>query len=354
MTSSIQTTLDIRPKTFDGVHMNDASSILFSGMVNDLVSITNLSDLVIASEFICKDLATVFSMCPDQREKSSSLNIWDYFGVELPFTFNHSKYRRLFFSRTTLLVTFATNIGFISFDNTGHFTFFIHQEPDLGEHPPCCFIGDSEFPLKLFGGYPTASRSHKKESVKPTSQGCAGMVENGVGGGRYLPTAKLTAVSLSSANPVILSYLLAFGTKHAIGIFSMKEEIQAYIVIWKLGIKIFQGVFCGLYFLSHFDLQFLLSKVSIAHKVRVVKGYLRVTLEDFGDKELLDEIAKRIKRLGSEKTTFFPIAAPVCTILKALNCPDEILNPVIEWAKSPIVDVNKLAEWERLCGVKRN
>ena len=65
MASSIQTTLDVRPKPLNGVHMNDASSIFFSGMVNNLVVITDLSDLVVASQFIREDRAVRFGMSPD-------------------------------------------------------------------------------------------------------------------------------------------------------------------------------------------------------------------------------------------------------------------------------------------------
>jgi hypothetical protein len=75
---------------------------------------------------------------------------------------------------------------------------------------------------------------------------------------------------------------------------------------------------------------------------------VEVGLEDFGDEELLDEIAIRVKRRKYDKTTFFPIAAPVCTILKALNCPDEILEPLIEWASSPVANNEKLAKWIEL------
>jgi hypothetical protein len=70
---------------------------------------------------------------------------------------------------------------------------------------------------------------------------------------------------------------------------------------------------------------------------------VEVSLEDFGDKELLDEIALRVKRLESDKSTFFAIAA-----LQALNCPDEILAPLLEWAKSPVANNEKLAKWIEL------
>lgn len=42
----------------------------------------------------------------------------------------------------------------------------------------------------------------------------------------------------------------------------------------------------------------------------------------------------------------------IIRLLRKANCPENILNPLMEWMSSPVVNESRLAQWKELCLVR--
>lgn len=57
--------------------------------------------------------------------------------------------------------------------------FWGQQLPDAPKHAPCCFVGDTDFPLQLFCGNGAIGRTHQVDRVKPFLERHPAFGENG-------------------------------------------------------------------------------------------------------------------------------------------------------------------------------
>ena len=67
---------------------------------------------------------------------------------------------------------------------------------------------------------------------------------------------------------------------------------------------------------------------------------VEVRIDDIPTKELLAELKGRGVNLDSDY---------IIETLEADGCPESILNPLMEWISSPVVDVLRLKQWKELC-----
>ena len=70
---------------------------------------------------------------------------------------------------------------------------------------------------------------------------------------------------------------------------------------------------------------------------------VEVRIDDIPTKELLAELKGRGVNLNSDY---------IIETLKADGCPENILNPLVEWINQPVVNDFKLRQWKELCLVK--
>ena len=274
MASSIQTPLDVRPQPFNRVDVHDAPCVLLGGMVYPLVAVSELLDIVVASEFVRKDLRVQIGsdLIPEHRHKSPSLNVGDHLSNEISFTLNDTGNDCLILQASPWVVGLPAEVCLVHFHYAGHLGFMlVHDVPNLGEYAPRCLISDSEFPLELLGRDARPCSRHQEESVKPRPERRAGMIEDRIGRGAYLVVAELALINLAILDAVVFRYPLALGAEDAIRETEFLEKFETGIVVRELSVELLQGIFCGLY-LSHFS---YLARLSIAHKVPDVKGYSR-------------------------------------------------------------------------------
>lgn len=274
MASSINATFGQRPKAFNGVHVNDASSVLFSGMSNLFMVVSKLLDEVVTSKFVRVNVGIDIRryLLPEDGQKRSSLDVGDYLSYNRALPLDDAHNRCFVDSASAAIAGFAAKVRFINFNCPRHLRLLlIHNRANLSEHAPCCFISDTCFSLKLFSGNPTPSRGQQEESMKPSPERGAGLVEDRSGSRANLAIAEFAFVSLATFQMIVRSNLLTLRAKDTLRPASILQKVQAGFIIGELSVKVFQGIFCGLYssHISH------LNKLSIAHFIHAVKGYLR-------------------------------------------------------------------------------
>lgn len=250
MIDTANTTLCKTPKAFDGIYMSRAFCIFPSVVHYFLMGISAFFNEIIAGKFIRIDGIADLSrnLLPDKGNDGSSLNILDHLAQYLPFLpVSHTNYWCFAFCPTSpLTLLFSPYIGLIYFYLAGkNIHFFIHEHSDLFKHPPGRFIGDSEFPFKLFGRYTTTSRSHKENGIKPQPEWGSGFVEDSSCHRGYLVPTKSTGIYWFILYAVMLRNLLTMWAINPLWIPSLKEKIKAYLIGRELLIEVFDGVFCG-------------------------------------------------------------------------------------------------------------
>ena len=116
MASAINTTLNERPETFNRVRVNDTTSVLFSGMFDMFMGVSEFGNKVITSEFISIDFGidVDWNLFPEDRHKRSSFDVGDYLSHNLSIvSLNDSHDRRFVFETSTDIIRLTTKIRFI-------------------------------------------------------------------------------------------------------------------------------------------------------------------------------------------------------------------------------------------------
>jgi hypothetical protein len=273
MASTINTTFNETPKALNGVRVNDTTSVDFGIMLNPFMSISELTNKVVTSEFIGKDFGVDVrrGLLPQDRQESASLDVRYYLAHYLPvLTLYNAHDRGFLLKATTLAIGLPAYVGFIHFKSAGHLAvFFIHELANHGEHPPGGLVSNPDFTLKLLGTYPAACAGHQEHGMKPISKRSAGLMEYRASERTYLITAELAGVNRLAFYPVMRSYFLALLAINTIRITTFENTFKASIVSRIVFIEIFESIFCGF----HFSLQSQVFNRSIAENVRDVKGY---------------------------------------------------------------------------------
>ena len=251
MIDTIDTTFHERPKTLNRVHVVDTNGVFPFSVIDNAMRVSEFFHVIVGCELIGMDgvFNRAGNVIPDDRHNRPRLNVCSDLGVYLPLISMRQPNNRRFTlcaPSCTASRVFPADVRLINLDVTVHFTgFLIHQGTNLFEHAPCCFVGHSEFPLQLFSGYPTTGARHQEHGVKPRAKRCRRFVEYRSGCGEHVRSAKLAGIGGTSCNPVEFSGFEAVRADRPLRITSLKNKLQACIIIGKLGVKFFDGVFGG-------------------------------------------------------------------------------------------------------------
>lgn len=274
MASTINTTLDQRPKALNGVRVNDTTSVDFGGVFNPLMGVSELLYQVVAAEFIGIDFGVDVrrGLLPQDRQEGTSLDVGYYLAHYLPvITLYNAHDRRFLLKAATFAGRLPTYVGFIHFQRARNLVvLFIHELAYHGEHSPSRLVSNSNFTLKLFSRDTAASGGHQEHGVKPVAKRGRRLMEDSSGEGANLITTELAGINGLALYPVMRRYLLALHAVHAVRISPLEYSLKASIIGRIFLVKVFKCVFRRL----HFRLQSQLSNRSITQNVRDVKGYL--------------------------------------------------------------------------------
>ncbi len=244
MINSAYTTLDCRPKGFYRVDVGITANVLLRTVLDNLVSIAQFRNKVVARQFVSEDSAVPRDSIPNHRQERSCFYVRDYFRNSVPVTFSHAHNDCLARSASSSFSSMLTAyIRLINFYFSGkRINILIHKFANLFKHSPCRLIGNTQLPLKLFGGYTCLRGSHYKDSVEPGAERSSRFVKDSICSRRNMASAELAGIYLTPLNAVMRRDLLTFRAISTLREASFKEEIKAGIIIRELLAKIFNSV----------------------------------------------------------------------------------------------------------------
>lgn len=273
---SVHAAFGVAPERFDGVRVGRAVNVNLGGVMDPLMLVAILGQGVVAGHFVAEDGAGWQHVSVDEREQSLGLNIRHYFGNNLALALYNTSNDGLSTSTTSPLVgAFAfvavlvstTYVGFINFNATREkIDFFIHQSADKGTHTPGCLVGDSQFPLQLFGGNTSSGVSDYEYGVEPVFQGSSGLVHDGIGGRGNLIAAVIALVSLAATYQMELARTVALGAVDVFRPTLVTEPVQTRFVVGEHLVELLDSE------LLHHAYSLPESTISLARMIHDVKG----------------------------------------------------------------------------------
>lgn len=275
----------IRPKPFDGIGMAVAQNVNLFCVGNGIMLISHRWKSFINSILIGVNHCFSGDIFTDYRENCFTLSVGNSADFEFPISFNNTKYSSFAFRPTSAFsLAPTTEITFINFDFASKWTVvFIKALSNLLAHSPSSLISNARFPLNLFSRDTATSLRHQVNYIKPSGQGCSGLVENCVSGRADLVSTEIASVRLTPTYPMKQSILFTLRAINSLRVFLIANIIKAYIVIWEHLKELFEREFFHwrfifLSFLSHFssallDVMVFICTNSIADLLLVVKGY---------------------------------------------------------------------------------
>jgi len=84
-----------------------------------------------------------------------------------------------------------------------------HQGPNLLEHAPSGFVGNSSLALNLLCGDSATSRAHQVRSIKPQPKRSGRLLKNGPGQWIDVASAVIASISSAASHAIVLPILLA-------------------------------------------------------------------------------------------------------------------------------------------------
>jgi hypothetical protein len=276
MVNARNATLCQRPKTLNTVGMSIPINIDFSTMLDSLMPISGIGNPVIAREFVSIDNGSPSHVSADKRHDSRTFDVGNDRGGDFALPLDYANDGCLAFRTTASFAPPSTaKIGLVNlyFAVKGD-SVFAKQSPDLLEHSPCCFVGDTSHSLKLFGRVSRAGSGYPEHGVKPSPQRRGGLMEDSISSRINLMPAIIALIARSALNLVVLSYLVANRTIDTVRPSVVFEPLKAGIIVRKLTLKLCQCVPLKLCLNSIGHFSYPPYTRIITQILRVVKGYL--------------------------------------------------------------------------------
>ena len=132
--------------------------------------------------------------------------------------------------------------------------FLIHEASNLLEHSPRRFVGNTEFPLKLFSRDTATSSGHQEHGIEPRPKRRRGFVEDSSRRGIYLVSTELASIGFSPCLTIVFSYLIADRTKNAIRVATLEYPVKASIIIGIRFVELFNRIFSSFHITSTFPI----------------------------------------------------------------------------------------------------
>lgn len=266
----VDATLDCAPKSLASVDVGVSGDVLFRGVLNDLVGISEFLNAVVAAEFVREDhRLTLFGYISlNHRKQGVGLHIWNDFSDSIAVPFNHAHDDCLAGSPASRLArVFTTDVGLVYlYASRERVNILSHQLANLREHTPSRLIGHSKLSLKLFGRDASLGSRKQECCVEPRTQRRRRLVKDSSRGWRDLIAANITLISLASFHMVKVSRLFAYGAFDHLREALLSKPFKTSIIVGEPLVEVFYRV--GFHCLSPISTY----TYTIAQNVYVVKG----------------------------------------------------------------------------------
>jgi hypothetical protein len=256
MVNARNATLSQRPKALNAVGMGRPINIDLSTMLNSPMLVPGIGNSIVARELVSVDDSSSSHVFANKRHDSGTFDIGDDRCGNFAMPLDNTDYGSLAFCPTASLASpNPAEIRFVNFDLAvkGN-SIFTEQCPDLFEHSPRCFVGDTSYPLEFHSRMSRTCSGYPKHSIKPSPKRRSRLVEDSTRSRVDLMPTVIALVARSVLNPVVLSYLVANRAIDAIRKSVVFKPLKASIVIRELMLKLCQCVLLKLCLdlVSHF------------------------------------------------------------------------------------------------------
>lgn len=221
-----------RPEAFDGVGVDIPTHVHLRRVVNAVVEVARLPQSAVRLPFVGIDDGTGHDVLGDQRDKRLPLRVGNLLGDDAALPLHDSEDGGL--AGAGARATRATvpalpaDVRLVGLYRAAeHCPVIFEQLPDLVKHPPSCFVGDADLPLKLLRGNTAASGRDQKDGVEPKTQGRARVLKDGARHRVFMVSAAVARVRRAALDAVVLCHRLADLTVNAFRVQEVAEPIKA-------------------------------------------------------------------------------------------------------------------------------
>ncbi|MEX2160350.1 MAG: hypothetical protein WD751_00400 [Anaerolineales bacterium] len=257
MINTTNTILAQRPKAFDSVGVDVSQHVDFLGVRDRFVRVSHRRQSFVGVHFIRVHAGSSRDVGIHNRKNGNTPYIWDNISFNRAAALSHPKHSGLTFrAASAFAVPAPAEITFVHFNVPVKWGRVLKENmANLFAHSPRGLVSNARLSFDLLSGNATARLRHLINHKKPKSKGCAGFMENGIGGRGKLVSAKFASVNLTSGNAIKLRLPSAIRAFYNFGIATMTKPIKAGIIIGELGLKILDRKLSHLAFGSHFASQ---------------------------------------------------------------------------------------------------
>ena len=204
--------LNQRPKPFDGIRVNVSHNVDARAVIDALVVvlIAMAGKVIVGRVIVAEDDARRQNILLDDREQRFFLAILGNDGLNAAMALYHSKYGCLGLRRLSKALSGWADSSFVNLDAVSLQLHILGKQcANLAKHTPSCFVGNSRFPLNLFCRDSAARRSHQVHRVEPQPQGRRGLLKDRSRHWGDHASAVVASVGRASSNAVMLPFLSA-------------------------------------------------------------------------------------------------------------------------------------------------
>jgi hypothetical protein len=245
MVDAGDTAFDQTPKALNAIRMNVSLYVNLMTVRYAVMLVAMLCHGVITGVIVCKKGGFFRHVLFNKRYQCKLLGVSNNTGLDVALALYRADYDGLTeCGPTTKPLALAADVSLVDFNFTHQSASIVSKErPDLVEHAPSGFVGDASFTLDLFSGDTATCRGHLVDSLKPSTKGRTGLVEDGVSQRGYLMAAGIAFIHWTLHNLVMLRDLATLRTVNTVRPTVINNPVQASIIGWERLVKVFSGVF---------------------------------------------------------------------------------------------------------------
>ena len=232
-----------RPEAFDGVCVDIPTHVHLRCVVNAVMEVARLPKSAIRLPFVGVHDGAGHDVLSDQRYEGLSLRVGNLLGDHATLALNHSENGCFAGAGAGAtrppVAALAADVRLIGFDCAAeHCPVIFEKLPDLVKHPPSCFVGDADLPLKLLRGNTAASGRDQKDGVEPKTQGRARVLKDGARHRVFMVSAAVARVRRTALDAMVLCHRLADLTVNAFRVQEVAEPIKARPIRGKVPLEV--------------------------------------------------------------------------------------------------------------------
>ena len=244
MVDSRDSTLRQAPEALDSVSVGILIDVDLSTVLDSLVPVSSLRNPIVAVEFVSIDDGSPSHILLDEGHDGGAFDIGDNRCGNMPFPLDYADNGGFALgSPSSLAPSDSAEIGLVNLDLTiKRDSIFAEQCPDLPEHSPSCLVGDSSYPLKLFGRMARACSGHPEHRIEPGCKRGGRLVEDSVSSRIDLMPAIVALVARSALNPVVLRHLVTNWAMESVWPSVLFQPPKNRIIVREVTLKLIQAV----------------------------------------------------------------------------------------------------------------